>query len=55
MNIPIYCSNWIVLFFSLLDTKCHGNSSKIRAVGSNLKVRRPDNVISNLVAAGGFV
>ena len=26
-----------------------------RAVGSNLKVGRPDNVISNSVAAGGFV
>jgi len=28
---------------------------QFRAIGSNLKVGRPDNVISNSVAAGGFV
>jgi len=31
------------------------NIASYRAVGSNLKVGRPDNVISNSVAAGGFV
>ena len=40
----------ILKFHSIIVTYAY-----VRAVGSNLKVGRPDNVISNSVAAGGFV